>query len=77
MNTCHSSNQSHSSDNAREGTVLSVLLKAKNYSLENPKMVFLAVGQWVTNPTAVAQVTAEVQVQSLAWCSGLKALVFP
>ena len=33
--------------------------------------------QWVENPTAVAQVTAEVQVWSLAWFSGLKDLVFP
>ena len=29
---------------------------------------------WVKNFTAVAQVATEVQVQSLAWCSGLKEL---
>lgn len=28
--------------------------------------------QWVKNPTAMAQVAAEVWLQSLAWCSGLK-----
>ena len=28
--------------------------------------------QWVNNLTAVAQFSAEVQVQSLAWCSELK-----
>ena len=28
--------------------------------------------QWVKNLTAVARVTAEVQVQPSAWCSGLK-----
>ena len=33
--------------------------------------------QWVKNPTVVAQVAAEVGVQSLAWCSGLKDLVLP
>ena len=31
--------------------------------------------QWVKNPTAVAQVTVEEQVQSLAQHSGLKDLV--
>ena len=30
--------------------------------------------QWVKNPTAVAQVSTEAQVQSLAWHSGLKDL---
>ena len=30
--------------------------------------------QWVMNPTAVAWVTAEVRVRSLAWHSGLKDL---
>ena len=30
---------------------------------------------WVKNTTAVAQVAAEGQVQSLAWCSALKDLV--
>ena len=33
--------------------------------------------QWVKNQTAVAQVTAEVQVQSLAWISGLKNRALP
>ena len=28
--------------------------------------------QWVNNLTAMARVMAEVHVQSLAWCSGLK-----
>ena len=32
----------------------------------------LAVVQWVKNPTAAAQVTVEMQVQSLAQHSGLK-----
>ena len=32
----------------------------------------LAVAQQVKNLTAVAQVTVEAQVWSLAWCSGLK-----
>ena len=31
-----------------------------------------AVAQWVKNLTAAAQVSAEAQVQSLAWHSGLK-----
>ena len=31
----------------------------------------------VTNPAVVAQVTAEVQVQSRAWCSGLKDPALP
>ena len=31
--------------------------------------------QWVKNPTAAAQVTMEVQVQSPAWHSGLKGWV--
>ena len=31
--------------------------------------------QWVKNPTSVAQVTVEAQVQSLAQCSGLNDLV--
>ena len=30
--------------------------------------------QWIKNLTAVAQVTEEAQVQSLAWCSRLKDL---
>ena len=33
--------------------------------------------QWVENPTAVAQVTVQVQVQSPARCSGLKGLELP
>ena len=33
-----------------------------------------AVAQWVKNLTAAAQVTAEVWVQSLAQCNGLKDL---
>ena len=33
------------------------------------------IAQWVKNLTAVAQVTAEVQVQSLVWHSGLKDVV--
>ena len=36
------------------------------------KLGVSTVAQWVRNPTAVAQVTAEARVQSLAWCSGLK-----
>ena len=32
------------------------------------------VAQWVKNPTTVARVAAVVQVQSLAWHSGLKDL---
>ena len=31
--------------------------------------------QWVKNPTAETWVASEVQVQSPAWCSGLKNLV--
>ena len=34
-----------------------------------------AMAQWVKNPIAAAWVTAEAQVPSLAWCSGLKDLV--
>ena len=30
--------------------------------------------QWLETPTEAAQVTEEVRVQSLAWCSGLKYL---
>ena len=33
--------------------------------------------QWVKNPTAVAQVTAEAWVRSLAQCSELKDPVLP
>ena len=33
--------------------------------------------QWVKNPTEAAQVAAEMQVQSLAQCNGLKALALP
>ena len=33
-----------------------------------------AMAQWVKDLTAVAQMAAEVQVRSLAWCSGLKVL---
>ena len=33
--------------------------------------------QWVKNPTAAAQVTAEVQVQLPAWHKGLKDPVLP
>ena len=36
-----------------------------------------AVAQWVKNPTAAVQVPAEAQVQSPAWCSGLKDPTFP
>ena len=32
---------------------------------------------WVNNATTAASVTAEVQVQALAWHSGLKDLVLP
>ena len=28
--------------------------------------------QWVKDPTVVAQVSVEVQLGSLAWCSGLR-----
>ena len=35
----------------------------------------VAVAQWVKNPTAVAWVTVEVQVHSLAQSSGLKDLM--
>ena len=37
----------------------------------------LAVVQWAKNLTAVARVTVEVQVQSLAQCSGFKDSVLP
>ena len=30
------------------------------------------VAQWVKNPTEVAWVAVEAQVQSLAWCSGFR-----
>ena len=33
--------------------------------------------QWVKNLTTVAQITAEVRVQSPVWCSGLKDLALP
>ena len=33
--------------------------------------------QWVRNLTAEAQVTVELWVQSLAWCSGLKDPALP
>ena len=33
--------------------------------------------QWVKNPTAMAEVAVEVQVESLAWCSRLKDPVLP
>ena len=33
--------------------------------------------QWVKNPTAVALVTSEVQVQLPTWCNGLKDLALP
>ena len=36
-----------------------------------------AVAQWVKNSAAAAQVTVEVLVQSLAWCSELKHLALP
>ena len=36
-----------------------------------------AVTQWVKNPTVAAWFTAEVQVQSLDQCSGLKDPVMP
>ena len=29
------------------------------------------VAQWIKKPTAVAQVTIEVQVRTPVWCSGL------
>ena len=35
------------------------------------------VAQWVKNPTAMAQVTAEVQAQAPAQCSGLEDLALP
>ena len=37
----------------------------------------LAVAQWVKNLTAVARVATEAQVQTSAWCSGLKDPAFP
>ena len=33
--------------------------------------------KWIKNLIAAAQVMAEAQVQSLAWCSGLKGLSLP
>jgi len=36
-----------------------------------------AVTLWVKNLTVVAQVTMEVWVRSLVWCSGLKDLALP
>ena len=33
--------------------------------------------QWVKNPTAMAQVTVEVQIRSLAWRSGLEDPTLP
>ena len=45
--------------------------KQKASRLRSQEGSFLVV-QWVRNLTAVAQVAGEAQVQSLAWCSGLK-----
>ena len=47
------------------------------YAIKNILLGVPAVVQWVKNPTAVAQVAAGVQVQSLALHSGLKDLVLP
>ena len=46
------------------------------YSTYNSICGVPAMVQWVKNLTVVSWVAAEVWVQSLAWCSGLKALAF-
>lgn len=40
--------------------------------LKCPKIGVPAVGPWVENPNAAAQVAVEVQVQSPAHCNGLR-----
>ena len=47
------------------------LKRKKNLSKGVPDVV-----QWVKNLTAVAQVAADVQIQSLVWYSELRYLVF-
>ena len=44
-----------------------IIFKSLNRKYGAPTVV-----QWVKNLTTVVQVAAEVWVQSLAWCSGLK-----
>ena len=47
------------------------------YTYEKESTGVPAVVQWIKDPTATAWVAEEVQVQSLAQCSGLKETVLP